>query len=164
MKTLTIFRHAKSSWEFPDLKDQERPLLPKGKKRTQKICNWMMEKKVFPDLIVSSPAKRANETANLIKVFLEIENEIQTYSCLYPGIQEQVVDLIKELPNKYSHVLLVGHNPGLTDLVNYFMNENVIEWMPTSAFATLNFEIKKWNKIKKVHADLIFYMEPKNLK
>ncbi|HQQ12358.1 MAG TPA: histidine phosphatase family protein, partial [Bacteroidales bacterium] len=70
MKTLYIVRHAKSSWDFPEVSDHDRPLLEKGKKRTRKIIDFLQKKKVKPDLIISSSALRARETAGYLAVGL----------------------------------------------------------------------------------------------
>lgn len=163
MKTLTIFRHAKSSWEFTDLQDHERPLLPKGEKRTKKSCAWLKKNQVIPDLIITSPAVRADITARMILDILALNIPIQLNSSLYPGTEEQIIEILEEIPDKYNHVLIVGHNPGLTDVANMLLKEEIIEWMPTSGFATLQMDIDNWANIADVQADLAYYIEPKNI-
>lgn len=163
MKTLTIFRHAKSSWEFTDFQDHERPLLPKGEKRTKKSCSWLSENQITPDLIVTSPAVRADQTARIILKLMDLQIPIQLNSSLYPGTEEQIIETIEDIPNKYHHVFIVGHNPGVTDVANFFLKDEIIEWMPTSGFATLQFDTDDWAKIDTIQADLAHYIEPKNI-
>ncbi|HKK10793.1 MAG TPA: histidine phosphatase family protein, partial [Bacteroidales bacterium] len=100
MKTLYIVRHAKSSWEYPELPDSQRPLLEKGKKRTKRIIDFLLEKNTVVDYIISSPAVRAYETAKIIgKALKHHENEIQRDSLLYSADAERLHNLFFDLPS-----------------------------------------------------------------
>ncbi|MBI9068330.1 MAG: histidine phosphatase family protein [Salinivirgaceae bacterium] len=163
MKTLTIFRHAKSSWDNADLSDFERPLLPKGIKRTKKSCQWMKENNIIPDLIVSSPAERAKLTAQIIQEQIGSDIKIEFETNMYPGNQDQILEILENTDINCNHLLIIGHNPGITDITNCLTGEENIEWMPTSGFATLFFDTNKWSRIRNKKAQLMHYIEPKGI-
>lgn len=163
MKRISVLRHGKSSWDQLDLKDIDRPLLEKGKKRTQKIAKYMKENGIFPDCIISSPASRALETTNIVIEELKLSLIPQISKKLYPGRVEDILDKISALDKSIKHVLIVGHNPVLSELINEKSDTFSLEWLPTSAIVTLNFEIKSWDYILAEKGDCIFYGIPKKL-
>lgn len=163
MKRLSILRHGKSSWDRFDLKDIDRPLLEKGKKRTKKICTYMKENELFPDCVISSPAARAVETANILIEELKLSLVPQFSKKLYPGRVEDILDKISALDKSIKHVIIVGHNPVLIDLVNEKANNFNSEWLPTSAIVTIDFDIKKWDYIVAEKGECSFFGTPKNL-
>jgi len=114
MKMLYIVRHAKSSWSYPDLPDHDRPLLEKGKKRTRKMINFLKEEGVKVDFIISSSARRAAETALYFAKGLNYPaGEIKTDPALYHASAEDIFNQFNDLSDKYSKLMLVGHNPAL---------------------------------------------------
>lgn len=165
MKTLSVLRHAKSSWDYPELADIERPLLNKGVKRTLLICDALKEHNSTPDIIISSPAKRAMETANIIIDKLELSlSNLETNEDFYPGYAKNIVSELKDVSNSIDHLMIVGHNPGLTELVYSFIKEDYIDWIPTSGLVQIQFNCDKWSKINNKNAKLIRYLMPKQLK
>lgn len=165
MKTLSILRHAKSSWEFPELNDFDRPLLNKGVKRTLLICEKLNQLEQKPDLIISSPAKRAHETAIIIceKLNIPLQNLISEET-FYPGYEKSFRKKLASIDQNISHVMVVGHNPGLTDLAYSFLKDESIDWIPTSGFVNIEFDCKKWKSASEENARLIHYLIPKLLK
>lgn len=164
MKSLYIMRHAKSSWEYPDLCDEERPLLEKGVKRTHKIIHFLKSKNVTLDLIISSHAVRALETAKMIAGAMNYpEDRIDIRKRVYHGDTDELLKELFSLDDSIESVLIVGHNPGFTRFANYFLNDQ-IEWLPTSGVVRIDFRAASWNDIVDAAAEKIFLVYPKLLK
>lgn len=163
MKTLYIVRHAKSSWDFPQLQDYERPLIPKGVTRTKKIADFLIAKGVKPDLIVSSYATRAIETAEILAKELKYpDTDIITNSSIYNADDESIFSVIYAFPDDKSSVLMVGHNPTFTQLANHFLKER-IHYLPTSAVVSVSFDTNSWTHIDSCKHQVNFVAIPKNL-
>ncbi|MFO7977826.1 MAG: histidine phosphatase family protein [Bacteroidales bacterium] len=163
MKTLYIVRHGKSSWEDAGIQDFERPLLPTGKKRTLRIADHLLKRPVMPDLIVSSHAVRAFETASLLAgTFNYPRHKIQVESAVYHHGVEGLWSLIFSLPDDKHHVMVVGHNPALTQFVNGLL-DRAIDYLPTSAVASFSFFTNHWNEVMLVDKKTNFLIYPSHL-
>ena len=161
MKTLYIVRHAKSSWDHPELSDHERPLLEKGKKRTKLVAGYLQENNIRIDRIISSYAVRAFETAKIIAVEINYpEDEIRIFEDIYYGDTDKLFDHLFRLPEKIQSVMLVGHNPTFTSLANSFLDEE-IEWLPTSGIVCIEFKTDKWKKLHNAKKTVKFVITPK---
>ena len=161
MKLLYIVRHAKSSWDFPELSDHERPLLEKGKKRTRKMIEFLKSKKAKPDIIISSSALRARETAGYFAVGLGLSQEdVIIDPTLYHADYERIFDQFIDLSDQNNAVMLVGHNPAFTNFVNLFLVPP-IDWLPTSAVVCLSFDTNHWDEIKNSGYEVKFVAYPK---
>lgn len=161
MKELFIVRHAKSSWDYPDLSDHERPLLEKGKKRTRKMIAFLQSKGVKPDLVLTSSALRARETAGYLAVGLGLTKEdIQIEPGLYAADAARIFDVFIDLSDQNNAVMLVGHNPALTNFVNLYLSPP-IDWLPTSAVVALSFQTNHWDEIRKAPFEVKFVAFPK---
>lgn len=163
MKTVSIFRHAKSSWENPHLDDFERPLLPKGINRTKKIINFIKAQELFPDIIYSSPAIRARHTAELLNENLKPKHQIQWIESFYPGSVRQIIGQVQQTTKSLNHIMLVGHNPSLSDLAAKFTNDRNEWWIPTSGLVVFTFDIDSWNQLSTNQGKLLHYIKPKTL-
>lgn len=164
MKTLYIVRHAKSSWEHPELPDDQRPLLEKGKKRTKRVIDYLLEKNTVVDYIISSPAVRAFETAGIIgKALKHQEEEIQKDSLLYSADADRLHNLFFDLPSGVDSLMIFGHNPTLTNFANDFIVPK-IENIPTSGVVCIDFDIKNWEDISSFKSTLRFFITPRMLK
>lgn len=164
MKTLSILRHAKSSWDDPELRDVERPLLQKGVKRTIRVCKYMKKNSIIPDAIVTSPAERALQTTNIVLEELKLPIVPQVSRKLYPGRIEEILDVISELDDELKHVLIVGHNPVFSNLIDKMAEDLNVDWLPTSGLVTISFDIKGWEYIASATGNYIHYVKPKELK
>jgi phosphohistidine phosphatase len=134
MKTLFLVRHAKSSWDDPALADKDRPLGARGKRDATKMGKRLAKREVKPDLILSSPAKRALSTAEIIADKLEYQLEnIVVDSRLYSGAADDLFSVIRTLDDKLHGVMLFGHNPELTELAHRLSRQ--ITRLPTCAVA-----------------------------
>jgi phosphohistidine phosphatase len=148
MKTLFLVRHAKSSWNEPGLPDKDRPLNDRGKRDAPKMGERLAKRNVKPDLILSSPARRALKTAQIIAKRLDYRLEdILVDDRLYAAEADDLLHVIRELGDKPKSVMLIGHNPELTELAHRLSNK--ITRMPTCAVAELMFDAKSWSSTGK---------------
>jgi len=160
MKTLYLSRHAKSSWRDPELSDIERPLNKRGKRDAPFMGKLLAEKGINPDLIISSPAKRASSTAKIIASELNYDKEKIIFDKnIYEGTGRRLLEIISEIKEKYNFVMLFGHNPGLTVLSNN-LSDRFIDNIPTSGVVALEFSTS-WEEIELNSAGFIFFEYPK---
>jgi phosphohistidine phosphatase len=160
MKTLFLIRHAKSSWDDTALPDRDRPLDDRGERDVAKMGKRLVERKVKADLIMSSPAKRALATAEVIAKMLDYKRkDIVVNHRLYASQVDDLLDIIQELDHKLKRVMLVGHNPELTELAHYLSSE--IAHMPTCAIAEFTLHAKSWSTIGKAKPDQVTLDYPK---
>jgi phosphohistidine phosphatase len=163
MKTLYVVRHAKSSWENTDLPDLERPLNDRGKTDAPRMGKRLKEKEIYPELLISSPAKRAFSTAKRIAEILNYKAEnIKIKEKLYHAGADQILGVLKNVKDSIESVMIFGHNPGLTDFVNEFSEEDfVTDNIPTCGIAAFHIPIESWTDIKFGIAELQFFDYPK---
>ena len=159
MKTLFVLRHAKSSWNVIDLSDFERPLNERGFKTAPLMGDVMRKNNFQPELILSSPAKRAEQTATLVKRSAEIGGEIRFDERIYEASPARLLEVIGEQNGQCDSILLVGHNPGLEGLIKFLTNE--LQPMPTAALAVIDLEIESWNEINSSKGKLRKLIKPK---
>ncbi len=163
MKEVFVVRHGKSSWENPSWKDVERPLLKKGKKRTERIAKFLFLNGFKPDLILTSHAKRARMTAKILAGYWEEDIPVQVEEIIYHGDENDLETLLYGLDNRIKRVFIIGHNPDLTDWVNKYKEEPI--WnLPTSGVFGIRFKTAKWENIALADYREILYLEPKMLK
>ncbi len=161
MKTLYLIRHAKSSWKYPALSDEERPLNKRGKQNAPDMGKRLKKKKVHPDLLVSSHARRALDTAKLMAGELAYpKKQIIVDERLYHASIADFMEVIEEQNNKASVLMLFGHNPGLTELANTFCNKYV-ENIVTAGIYAIRFDTKAWSSVPDMHGEFLFYDYPK---
>jgi len=164
MKTLYLMRHAKASWDEPGVSDADRPLIPKGVKKTKLIVDFLLKKNTTIDLMISSPAVRAFTTAKIVAAGLNYPvNRIRTDRKIYDGYIDRILDIIYGTSNEHKSLMLFGHNPAITHLANLFLHPG-IEIMPTSCVVCLSFDTKKWEDIPSQEAVTEFIIFPKMLK
>jgi phosphohistidine phosphatase len=143
MKTLLILRHAKSSWKFPDLSDHDRPLNRRGKRDAPKMGKILKERGLVPDLVISSTATRAKDTASAVAKHSGYKGKRIRFESLYAAEPGAYLAVIRELTDNYQRVLIVGHNPGVEELIELLTGE--IHIVPTCTLAQIEFEIEKWS-------------------
>ena len=161
MKTLLIARHGKSSWISSEIEDIDRSLDISGVHGVQNVANSLKNKNILPDLILSSPATRAIHTALIHSRVLEInEDKIKINSSIYYKRENQVLELIsKQNPSVFT-LMVCGHNPTSTHLVNFFL-PIPIENLQTSGVVQLNFNIENWEEITPSKPAQAFYFKRK---
>jgi phosphohistidine phosphatase len=148
MKTLFLIRHAKSSWDDLALADRDRPLNDRGKRDAPMVGKRLAKRRVKLDLILSSPATRALATAEIIAKKLDYKrSKIVVDDRLYAVEVEELLDVIRHLDDKTERVMLIGHNPELTELARRLSSK--ITHLPTCAVAEFTFSAKSWTRIGK---------------
>lgn len=161
MKTLYIIRHAKSSWEDDRLTDFERPLNDRGKKDAPRMAKRLKEKEVYPDLMITSPAKRASRTCREFSRILGYpKTSIQENESLYHANPETIQKVIKGIKDKHDVVLIFGHNPGLTEFAEWLTGENLVN-IPTCGVVGVNSKIKTWAELTPEKSKMLFFDFPK---
>ncbi len=165
MKNLFVVRHAKSSWDNEDLSDFERPLNDRGKRDAPEMGRRLKERGVKPNLLYSSPAKRALSTAKRIAEVLGYpKGDITTDRRLYHAGDDTIFKVLGELKDKHDTVVIFGHNPGLTDFVNALMNERAyVDNVPTAGVVHFTLPITHWKDIAPGTGSLILFDYPKNI-
>ncbi|WP_026945578.1 SixA phosphatase family protein [Algoriphagus marincola] len=160
MKKIFLIRHAKSSWDETWLRDHDRPLAPRGLKAAPIMGKRLLKTEIFPDLIISSTAKRAKETASLIAKELGIANQkIVLDSSLYHAPPSTYLKVIRQQPESIQTLFLVGHNPGMTDLIQ---NLGVpLDNLPTAGICGFTCLAKTWKDFSEENSQLIFIDYPK---
>lgn len=149
MKQITFLRHSKSSWDY-NLDDIDRPLNNSGVAKIKKVAESSKAQFINSDIIFSSSATRAIHTSLILTRSLSINsNRISICEDLYTFEFNEVVNFINKIENKYSEVVLVGHNPAYTEISNYF-SENKILNLPTARWFSIKFDSNSWSDILKL--------------
>ncbi|MGI6048202.1 MAG: SixA phosphatase family protein [Petrimonas sp.] len=151
MKKLLIMRHGKSSWNSEYLDDYDRPLNDRGKKNSSEMGHFLLQVCGKPELILASAAKRTTETA--IRAALNLnypQDKIEFDRELYLAGINDILKSISKISANVNTCILVGHNPGLTDLVNYFGLR--LDNLPTASVVCLDFDAPTWKEISPKNA------------
>lgn len=145
MKRLMLLRHAKSSWDSSTLSDHDRPLNGRGKNDAPRMGRLLYHEGLVPDVIVSSTAVRAADTAGLVALAAGYEGDVVYTGRLYHAGPETYLALAEELPDTVNIVLMIGHNPGLEELVEALSGH--AERLPTAALAVFEIAIDRWQDL-----------------
>lgn len=161
MKTLTIVRHAKSSWNDRSLRDRDRPLNKRGERDAPTMGQRIADAGVRPSLIVSSPAVRAWTTARVIAQQLTYPVEfLQQEADLYHAGVDDILDVIVAQDEGFNSLMIVGHNPGLTDFVN-FLSPGLTGNLPTAGVVSFNINQEDWKLHEQPTTELVLHDYPK---
>jgi phosphohistidine phosphatase len=168
VRRLHLLRHAKSSWDDPTLRDRDRPLAPRGRRATTRIARWARKHDIRPQLVVSSSALRAQETLQGVLPGLG-EPEVWTEVALYAASAETLLERVRALPDEAEEAMLVGHNPGLGNLLLLLaepgeLRERAEAKVPTGALATLEADIASWSELEPGGGRLVAFVVPRELK
>lgn len=161
MKTLFLLRHAKSSWKDSGLQDFDRPLNGRGKKAAEIIGRFIRTKRVAPDLLVSSPAVRARETIETVVKAAKLASELRYDQRIYEAGPLQLLAVVSQIEEERSTVLLVGHNPGLEELLQLLTDR--VEHMATGSLAKIDLKAARWSKVLEEKGSLDWIVKPKEL-
>ena len=154
-------RHAKSSWENAGSSDFDRPLNQRGLKAAPMMGKVMKKNKFQLDLILSSPAKRAEQTAGLVREATGIESEIKFDERIYEASPARLLEVVAEQNDNVDSILLVGHNPGLEGLVRFLTGET--HQLTTANLAVVDLQSNKWNELSSSSGNLRILIRPKDL-
>ncbi len=140
---MLVLRHAKSSWDDSSVSDRERPLNARGRRDAPRIGDLIRDEAVIPELILTSDALRAHTTALAVAEAAEYTGDIRVDPMLYLAGPDDILAVLKSLPDgDAATVMIVGHNPGLEDLIERLTGAR--EEMPTAALARLALPIDLW--------------------
>jgi len=142
VKTLLLMRHAKSSWKQPGLTDRERPLNRRGRRDAPKMGHLLRKEDLVPQHILSSTALRARLTAEAVAEASGCDGEILFLDGLYGAEPQDYVDALHLIPDGVDPVLVIGHNPGMEDLLELLTDQR--ERLPTAAVVYLRLPIERW--------------------
>jgi len=160
-KTLHIVRHGKSSWDYENISDIDRPLSPRGINNAYLMAKKLSERKVEPDRFITSPANRALYTSIIFSRVLKFPYEkIQISDSIYMGSTDDLVELIRSQDKSVTNLLIFGHNPAFTALANQLM-ENYLDNIPTAGIVSLTYSIESWDQIGKTSPSKDFFDYPK---
>lgn len=154
-------RHAKSAWD-EGVGDFDRGLNKRGLRDAPMIGEKLREMGIKPDIILSSPAKRAKLTAQIVKEKIGYKGEIVFVDRLYKASLSDIKEMLTSLSDEIDSVLLFGHNPSLTLFIDRYSNFN-IDNIPTAGVVALSLD-EDWSDIKAYALQKIFYIYPKMYK
>lgn len=171
MKKLTLLRHAKSGWDDPVARDFDRPLNGKGKRAAHRVGEYMRAHKLHFDHVVASPAARVVETIEHLADGAAERLVPAWDKRVYLASAVSLLDVVQEADNRHASLLLVGHNPGLEDLVLLLVpdrpedeaRDQVEEKFPTASIAEISFPVDRWEDIRPNSGELSMFVRPRDL-
>ncbi len=171
MKTLTVLRHAKSSWDDAVARDFDRPLNARGQRAAVTVGRHMRSEGLTFDHVVASPAVRIVETVEQVETGYGSALAPEWDRRIYLASASTLLDVVHELPAGADSALLIGHNPGLEDLVlmlvpdrvGDLLRDSVEEKFPTAALAMITFDTDDWGAIRSSAGTLVRFVRPRDL-
>lgn len=171
MKTLALFRHAKSDWSDARARDFDRPLNARGQRGAQAMGAYIRDTGRTFDRMIASPAVRAAETVEEASKAWKCTFKVEWDRRIYLASSATLIDLLKELSGDPASVLMVGHNPGLEDLIFDLVPDDggsplravVEEKFPTATFAVLELDVDQWADVTEGCARLVEIKRPRDL-
>lgn len=161
MRTLYLLRHAKSSWADESRRDFDRPLANRGREDCAIIGEFIDEKGIDFDLVLVSTAVRTRETIQFVKERAEFDSEVRYDARIYEATTSQLLEVIAEVDHDRENVLLVGHNPGIEDLLALLTSEHV--QVTTATFAKIELKASEWSANLTNTGTLAWIVRPKEL-
>lgn len=169
MKKVILLRHAKSSWEDPDLDDHDRPLNMRGRQAAPIIGAWLARRKHIPDKVLCSSSRRTRQTVRRMKDTLPLpEPEVDPE--LYHASPEDMRERLSQLPADCDTVMIVGHQPGLGSFTRQLANgkearrcKRAYEHFPTAAAAVLELDVDDWSALDYAKARFVDFAKPREL-
>ena len=161
MKRLTLLRHAKSSWGDSALSDRERLLNARGERDAPIMGQRIVAAGIRPSMIISSPAVRAWTTAKIVAQEINYPVEfLQREDELYLASLNTLLDVVCAQDNEFNHLMVVGHNPGLTEFANYLV-PGLTNNLPTAGVVSVSLETEDWKLYDRPSSTLLTFDYPK---
>jgi phosphohistidine phosphatase len=167
MLTLTLFRHAKSSWDHAALTDFDRPLNERGERDAPVMGRYLEEHGLIPDLILCSAAKRTRETLDLAWADWPVRPQTEYSEALYLATQDTMLGILRNVEGNPAHVLMIGHNPGIHAFAMTMAGTGEAEARialssryPTAAIASINFDNEAWTDVQTGGGNLTLFITP----
>jgi phosphohistidine phosphatase len=167
VKRVYVLRHAKSSWDEPGLSDHERPLAPRGRRAAKAMARHLREAGIDPGLVLCSTAKRARQTLQRIEPAVG-RRSVHVEDGLYGAGAAALLERLHAVPDPVGSVMVIGHNPGLQDLILGLaqpgpLRDEVAAKYPTAALATLAADVVSWPDLRPGGAQLVAFVRPRDL-
>ncbi len=166
-RQLLILRHGKSDWNYA-VSDFDRPLKKRGKQDAKNLGIWLLQQNQIPDYIVCSPAKRARKTAEKLSNQIGFSAQLIEYDQqIYAAELEDLLSVLANCPTDTERIMLVGHNPGLEELLEY-LHKGILEipvdgkLLPTATLALLTIS-DSWDSLSSNCAELLSIIRPSSL-
>jgi phosphohistidine phosphatase len=171
MLTLSLLRHAKSSWKNPTLPDRERPLATRGVTDAPLMGKAMAERGIDPELVLCSSARRTRDTLALVLPELKVEPKVVYEDALYHASPQAILEMLRGIQPGANRVMLVGHNPEIQsfalDLVGSgpkHFRDRLREKFSTAGLAVINFPSGLWTSVEVNSGTLNLFLSPKDLR
>ena len=161
MKTLVLLRHAKAENGSTGLSDSDRALNDRGRKEAQAVGTFIRKQDLALDLVLSSSAKRARETTELVLTSASLAVEVRYDKGIYEAGPLRLLDVVAQIENQHSAILLVGHNPGTEELLQLLTDR--AEHMTTGTLAKIDLNVPTWSKVTEQKGILDWIVTPKAL-
>ncbi|MEW6736951.1 MAG: histidine phosphatase family protein [Acidobacteriota bacterium] len=162
MKTLLLLRHAKSSWDDSSQRDFDRPLSERGQRDAPRMGKQLSLSGPIPDLILCSPAVRAQQTLTAFIQAAHCKVNIKFDERIYGAQSAQLIKIVRELPDTCATVLMVGHNPGFEELAARLTA--IPEHMPTAALVCIELPFTNWDEVEDGQGRRVWFLTPKQLR
>jgi phosphohistidine phosphatase len=148
MRRLTLVRHAKSDWSLPGQVDWDRPLNRRGQRDAPEMARRLRSRRLKPDFVISSPAVRALTTASIMARELKVAaTQLRQDERLYLASPPDMLAVVHELGGDAKHLMVLGHNPGITEFANRLSAGEHIDNLPTCGVFTAWFDIADWRDL-----------------
>ncbi|HSD45109.1 MAG TPA: histidine phosphatase family protein [Pyrinomonadaceae bacterium] len=161
MRTLYLLRHAKSSWKDASLADFERPLKGRGREAAEQMGRFLASKKVTVGALISSPSVRTRQTIDIVLRHVHLGVEPQFDQRIYEASLPTLVQVVSEIPDDKKAAMLVGHNPGMEEMLAFLTRES--RHMPTCALAKISVDGSSWKEAGRGSGKLEWFVTPKDL-
>tara|TARA_B100000575_G_scaffold165347_1_gene132190 strand:+ start:2271 stop:2762 length:492 start_codon:yes stop_codon:yes gene_type:complete len=162
MKSLIIVRHCKSSWADLSLSDFDRPLNKRGNIDGELMSNYLREKEKKIDKLILSTSKRTRLTSKYFTEKIHFDS-ISYLDELYHASYSDIINIISKVENNFNSIMVIGHNPGLTELINQYTIMNIYN-LPTTGVVKVEFKGDKWDRITENKGIIVYKKFPKELK
>jgi phosphohistidine phosphatase len=149
VKRLTLMRHANAQWKDPQTADFERPLSRRGHSEAEAMSRRLVELDLIPTLLLTSSARRAQQTAEIVARELGLApRNMRSEESLYLAPAQDILRLVQNTGPRIPHLMIVGHNPGITEVANLLAPGSHIEGLATAAVCSLTFDARSWDRVE----------------
>lgn len=148
MKRLTLMRHADAQWKDPQVADFARPLNRRGHSEAESMAQRLIELTLVPDLIITSSARRAAQTAEIVVQELSLlPRSIRYEEALYLGGAQDILKLVRTMGPRVAHLMIIGHNPGISEAAHVLVPGREMGGLATAALCSITFDIEQWSAV-----------------
>ncbi len=148
MKRLTLMRHANAQWKDPQIADFDRPLNRRGTSEAEAMSRRLLELQIIPTVLITSSALRAQQTAHIVARELGVTaRNLRRDESLYLAPAQDILRVVQNTGPRIPHLMIVGHNPGITEVINLLAPAPRFDDLPTAAVCSLTFDTRSWTQV-----------------